>query len=118
MRAWIPQILAAALLIGAGSFVQAKPLSRIIAEMGLSPEDYNVLNATTNAMLADGAPSVGTERDWSNSETGSKGTVRVREVRDNCVHLQHFIVPAGAEQSREVRTRNCRDAGGNWILTP
>ncbi|WP_282120688.1 hypothetical protein [Ruegeria atlantica] len=118
MKAWISPFFAAAVVIGAVSLAQAKPLSRIIAEMGLSPEDYSVVNATTNAMLADGTPQVGTERNWSNDDTGSKGTVRVREVRDNCVHLQHFIVPAGAEQSREVRIRNCRDAGGNWVLTP
>ncbi|WP_170561075.1 hypothetical protein [Ruegeria atlantica] len=118
MKAWISPLFATAIFIGAVSLAQAKPLSRIIAEMGLSPEDYSVVNDTTNAMLADGTPQVGTERTWSNSDTGSKGTVRVREVRDNCVHLQHFIVPAGADQSREVRTRNCRDASGNWILTP
>lgn len=118
MKAWISPLIAVAVLIGASSIAQAKPLSRIIAEMGLSPADFNVVNATTNAMLADGMPQVGTERSWSNEETGSKGTIRVRDVRDNCVHFQYFIKPAGADQAREIRTRNCRDASGNWFLTP
>ncbi|WP_170426747.1 hypothetical protein [Ruegeria arenilitoris] len=118
MKAWISPLFAAAILVGAGSLAQAKPISRIIAEMGLTPEDFSVVNATTTEILAGGMPQVGTERNWSNADTGSKGTVRVREVRDNCVHFQHFIQPAGAEQPREVRTRNCRDASGNWVLAP
>ncbi|SLN72566.1 hypothetical protein [Ruegeria meonggei] len=118
MKAWISSTLMAVALLGAAAAVQAKPLSRIIAEMGLSPEDFSVVNATADAMLASGTPQVGTESTWMNETTGSKGTIRVRDVRDNCVHLQHFIQPEGAEQTREVRTRRCRDAGGNWILTP
>lgn len=98
--------------------VQAKSLSRIIAEMGLSPADFEVVSATSNAMLSGGMPSVGQERNWINEETGSKGTIRVQAVQGNCVNLQHFVQPAGAEETREIRTRRCKDASGNWILTP
>ncbi|WP_170761629.1 hypothetical protein [Ruegeria lacuscaerulensis] len=118
MKAWISSTLVAVAVLGAAVASQAKPLSRIIAEMGLSPEDFNVVNVTADAMLAGGAPQVGTESTWANEATGSMGTIRVREVRDNCVHLQHFIQPEGSDQTREVRTRRCRDASGNWILTP
>lgn len=118
MKAWISSTLVAIVFMGSAAAVQAKSLSRIIAEMGLSPADFNVLSAASDAMLAGSIPRVGEESVWVNDETGSKGTIRVRDVRDNCVHLQHFIQPEGAEQSREVRTRRCRDAGGNWILTP
>ncbi len=107
-----------ATIVCAGTAVHAKPLSRIIAEMGLSPADFNVVNATADSMLANGAPSVGTERNWSNQDSGSKGTIRVRDVRDNCVHFQHFIQPEGKDQTQEVRTRRCQDASGAWILTP
>lgn len=111
-------ILAAVVSLGLGGIAQAKPLSRIIAEMGLTPEDFEVVNATADQMLASGSISAGEESSWVNEATGSKGTIRVRDIRDNCVHLQHFILPEGSDQSREVRTRRCRDADGNWILTP
>ncbi|WP_254429183.1 MULTISPECIES: hypothetical protein [unclassified Ruegeria] len=107
-----------AAMVGFGTGSHAKPLSRIIAEMGLSPADFNVVNATADSMLENGAPPVGTERNWTSQDSGSKGTIRVRDVRDNCVHFQHLIQPEGTEQVREVRTRRCQDAGGAWILTP
>ncbi|MDA7967251.1 hypothetical protein [Ruegeria sp.] len=110
-------LLTLAAIATAGA-VQAKSLSRIIAEMGLSPADFEVVSATSNAMLSSGTPSVGQERSWVNEDTGSKGTIRVRAVEGNCVSLQHFVQPAGAEETREIRTRRCKDASGNWILTP
>ncbi|WP_170334085.1 hypothetical protein [Ruegeria arenilitoris] len=118
MKAWVSSALIAMMLLGTGAVAQAKSLSRIIAEMGLSPADFEVLNAASNSLLTTGTPSVGQERSWVNDQTGSKGTIRVRDIRDNCVHLQHFIQPEGADKTREIRTRRCKDASGNWILTP
>ncbi|WP_170399210.1 hypothetical protein [Ruegeria arenilitoris] len=118
MKAWISSTLVAVVVLAAIPTVQAKPLSRIIAEMGLTPADFEVVNTAADAMLSGATPRVGEESSWVNDATGSKGTIRVRDVRDNCVHLQHFIRPEGSDQTREVRTRRCRDAGGNWILTP
>ncbi|WP_170517775.1 hypothetical protein [Ruegeria atlantica] len=118
MKAWISSTVVAITILGTSLGVQAQTISRIIADMGLSPADFEILSATSDAMLAGGVPRVGAESNWVNDETGSKGTIRVRDVRDNCVHLQHFIRPEGADQTREVRTRRCRDAGGKWILTP
>ncbi len=118
MKARITTVLVALALLAAAPMAQAKSISRIIAEMGLSPADFEVLNATSNALLKSGTPNVGKERSWVNEDTGSKGTVRVRDVRDNCVHLQNFVQPAGEDTAREIRTRRCRDANGNWILTP
>jgi len=118
MKAWVSSTLVAVALLGTPLAVQAQSLSRIIADMGLTPEDFQIVNATSDAMLAGKTPRVGDESSWVNEESGSKGTVRVRDVRDNCVHLQHFIQPEGADQTREIRTRRCRDANGNWVLTP
>lgn len=108
----------AAVLVGLIGTAQAKPLSRIIAEMGLSPADFQVLDAASKTLLSGGTPAVGAQQSWDNPETGSKGTVRVQEVRGNCVQLQHSVQPGGADAPRQIRTRRCRDAGGNWLLTP
>ncbi|WP_171209476.1 MULTISPECIES: hypothetical protein [unclassified Ruegeria] len=108
--------LAVISLVLATSAAQAKPLSRIIAEMGLTPADFEVVSANSNELLASG-PSTGKERSWVNAETGSKGVIRIGAVQDNCVILQHFVEPAG-ENAREIRTRRCNDGNGNWILSP
>ncbi|WP_281973828.1 hypothetical protein [Ruegeria faecimaris] len=118
MRIWGSLLVAGVLVLSIGVAGSAKPLSRIIAESGLSPDDFTLLSATTDTMLGSGLPQVGAESEWISTKTGAKGTVRVREVRDNCVHLQHFIRPPSSEQTREIRTRRCQDANGNWIFTP
>lgn len=118
MKAWISPVLAIVVALSLSVAVQAKPLSRIISELGLTPADFEVLSATADAMLTSSAPSTGQEREWVNDATGSKGTIRVVGVQDNCVDLQHFVRPAGADQTRQVKTRRCRDADGNWLLAP
>lgn len=118
MKAFFYSALVTVLLLGSSGIAQAKPISRIIAEMGLSPADFEVLSATSNALLSSGSPSVGQERAWLNQDTGSKGTIRVHSVQNNCVILQHVVQPEGAEQARDIRTRRCRTADGNWILAP
>lgn len=118
MKARISFAIAVLSVAGLVGTAQAKSISRIIAEMGLSPADFEVLSATSEAMLSGGAPSVGQEGSWVNEDTGSKGTVRVNGVEGNCVRFQHFIQPEGTDQTREVRTRRCKDASGNWLLAP
>ncbi|NVO57141.1 hypothetical protein HW561_15210 [Rhodobacteraceae bacterium B1Z28] len=118
MKARISFALAVLSIAGFVEVAAAKPLSRIIAEMGLSPADFEVVNAVSTTLLSNGTPSVGQEQSWMNAETGSQGTVRVNGVQDNCVQLQHFIQPEGADDTREIRTQRCKDASGNWIMTP
>ncbi|WP_298849822.1 hypothetical protein [uncultured Ruegeria sp.] len=118
MKAKILTAIAACGVLLMTNVAEAKPLSRIIAEMGLSPADFEVVNAASNALLTSGTPSVGQKQSWKNDDTGSKGTIRVRNVQGSCVSLQHVIQPDGGDQSREIRTRRCNDGNGNWILTP
>ncbi len=117
MKARISLVLAAASILAVAA-VQAKPLSRIIAEMGLSPQDFEVLSEASNSLLSSGAPTVGQERAWTNDATGSKGTVRISAVQGDCVSLLHSVEPGGDEPSRQARTRRCKDANGNWLLAP
>ncbi len=118
MKRWLVFALVVPLMLGSGGVATGKPLSRIIAEMGLSPADFEVVNVAANTLLAQGAPSVGQERKWTNPDTGSEGTVRVQAVEGNCVILQHVIDPEGKGQTRDIRTRRCRDADGNWFMAP
>lgn len=118
MKAKLTHALAVVCATGLACAAEAQPLSRIIARMGLSPADFAVVDATVNSLLNSGTVSVGQMRSWTNEQTGSSGTVRVNGVRDNCVRLQHVFQAGNSNNSREVRTRRCRDQNGNWILTP
>ncbi len=109
--------LSAALAVGAHG-VQAKSLSRIISEIGLTPDDYKVMQNTVDQLFVNGVPNVGRQLSWNNPDSGSKGTVKLRAQQGNCVYLQHFVRPKGASASREIRTRWCQDANGTWLLTP
>ncbi len=106
-------------MLGMGAHVaSAKSLSRIISEIGLTPDDYKVMQATVDQLFANGIPSVGRQLSWNNPDSGSKGTVKLRARQGSCVYLQHFVFPKAATQSREIRTRWCQDANGTWLLTP
>lgn len=118
MKAHVFYVLVGALALSLSTIAQAKPISRIIAEMGLSPADFEIVSATSNELLAAGTPSVGQQRGWINEDTGSNGNIRVQSVQDNCVVLQHVIQPDGTGNTREIRTRRCRTADGNWLLAP
>jgi len=102
----------------ASPMAQAKTISRIIAESGLSPEDFDVMTATSEDLLSRDAPQIGREAEWINQDTGSRGTVRIGDVGQNCVTLLHFLRPAGATETRRISTRRCQDESGKWVLAP
>ena len=118
MKKWICTTLVVMTIAVTAPVAQAKSLSRMVAELGLSPADFEIMGTAANSLFAGGRPSTGQEVAWANDDTGAKGTVRVREMRDNCAQLQYVFTPGGADASREIRTRRCLDANGKWVLTP
>lgn len=115
-RALLSLLTAAAIGLGVGA--DAKPLSRIIAEIGLSPEDFQLMGAASRQLVVDGRPVAGREATWENASTDSRGSVRVDAVQGDCATLHHTIHPAGAEQAKLIGTRLCKGADGGWMLTP
>ena len=102
----------------AGAPAQAKPLSKIIADTGLTPEDFSILDAKAQTLYDTPSPKPGKKVSWSNPESKSHGTVRLAAMRDNCAYIQHFVFPKGAETSREIRYRRCKAADGSWLFQP
>lgn len=115
MKNWIVAGFLAAALIGP---VDAKPLSRIIAETGLSPEDFSMMSEASSQLVVNGQPVVGRRVSWSNPDSGSKGSVRLQAMRGECGYVQHITYPGGGDRPFEIRARLCRDANGDWILVP
>lgn len=104
--------------IGIPSEAVAKPLSRIIRNIGLSPDDFAKMNAAAASLYQTQTPRVGRQVSWSNPETRSKGLVKLAAIRGNCVHLQHFVYVAGDTRPLEIRSRLCQTADGTWVLQP
>lgn len=115
-RAFLFLLTATALSFAAAA--DAKPLSRIIAEIGLSPEDFQLMGAASRQLVVDDRPVVGREATWENAGTDSRGAVRVDAVQGECAVLHHTIHPAGAAQAKLIGTRLCKGADGGWMLTP
>ncbi|MFT7593786.1 MAG: hypothetical protein ACI8R4_001102 [Paracoccaceae bacterium] len=106
-----------ALGLGA-SALTAKPLSKIIREIGLTPDDYAMLSASGQSLYDTSSPRPGKVVSWTNPDSASHGTARLAAMRDNCAFVQHMVFPKGAAKSREIRTRVCQDASGKWVLQP
>jgi len=106
-----------ALGLGA-SALSAKPLSKIIREIGLTPDDYTLLSASGQSLYDTSSPRAGKVVSWTNPDSKSHGTARLAALRDNCAYVQHMVFPKGAVKSKEIRTRVCRDANGKWVLQP
>ncbi|MEX0351485.1 MAG: hypothetical protein AB3N15_18830 [Paracoccaceae bacterium] len=105
-------------LVGFTADVQAKPLSRIISESGLSPEDFQLMQQAMGKLVVNGVPQVGKTVAWENPATKSRGSVTLNEMRENCGFLQQVAHPKGREQPVQIRSRMCKQADGRWLLVP
>ena len=110
-------VMLMALGLGAAA-VSAKPLSKIISDVGLTPDDFSMLSAAGESLYATASPRPGKVVSWSNPESKSHGTAKLAAMRDGCAFVQHFVFPKGAKKPKEIRTRMCRNANGKWVLTP
>lgn len=110
-------LLAGVMAIGAGGLA-AKPLGKIIREIGLTPDDFEMLSASGQSLYMTETPRPGRVVSWSNPTSKSRGTARLAAMRDNCAYVQHFVFPKGAQKSKEIRIRVCRNAQGKWQLQP
>jgi hypothetical protein len=104
--------------VGAGVGASAQTLSRMIADTGLTPDDFTILSDTARRLYDMPNPQPGPAVSWTNPESGSQGTVRLAAMRDGCAYLLHVVQAAGGSAPREIKLRRCRDANGKWVLTP
>lgn len=112
--------LAAAIVavsLGLTGGVSAQSLSRMIAETGLTPQDFDILSDTARGLYETSTPVAGRTASWSNPESGSKGQVRLTAVEGNCVDIQHLVRAKAATKDREIRSRRCKDASGKWLMS-
>ncbi|MBK0326485.1 hypothetical protein I5535_04175 [Rhodobacteraceae bacterium F11138] len=94
-----------------------QPLSRILAQSGLSPQDFDLMAAAETALLGQNGPGKGQETSWSNPENGSRGTIQAVAVQGNCAELLHLIHPKGQAKAVELRKKLCKSSDGRWLLT-
>ncbi len=116
-RIFSVMVLAGVMAMGGGGLV-AKPLGKIIREIGLTPDDFAMLSAAGESLYMTWTPRPGKVVSWSNPTSKSHGTAKLAAMRDNCAYVQHFAFPKGADKPKEIRTRVCRNASGDWQLQP
>jgi surface antigen len=111
-------IFAAALALTATS-VTAQPLSRMLANSGLSPEDFDVMGNYAATLYERGTPRAGSKASWKNAESGASGTVTLEKFEGNCASLLHEAQSA-RDNARpvQIRTRRCKNTDGVWVMTP
>lgn len=109
----VVRLAAAALILSVG-LAEAKPLSRMLAQSGLAPEDITMMTAAADTLFA-GAPQPGAREDWQNTESGSRGNVQILSVGDGCAVLRHQFRPGGADRTQQVQNQRCRNAQGQWV---
>lgn len=94
----------------------AKPISKILSESGLSPEDFTIMNDQTATLYTNVTPRKGALIQWKNDATRSYGLAELVSVQENCVYLRHLVHPKGIQTAREIRMRRCKNSDGVWIL--
>lgn len=118
MRHLVKLIVALAIVMSAPVGVMAKPLSKILADSGLSPQDFDLLTATEKELYIPTVKSAGTKLSWSNPESGARGEVRLAAVRGDCVFIEHLVYPKGGTEPIVLRPEMCKAADGRWLLAP
>ena len=109
---------ACAILIAVSGTADAKSLSRILAETGLSSEDFDLMGLYAAGLYERGSPKTGTSAQWANGDSGASGTVTLQEVKGNCVLLRHEALAGGKDKPVLIHTRRCKNADGVWVLQP
>lgn len=94
----------------------ANPLSRILAQSGLTPQDTNIMRQAEQSLLAGGQGSSGGVAKWANPDSGAQGEVRISGKQGDCLLLQHKALPKNAAGPKQLRRKFC-PSGGGWLLT-
>lgn len=118
MKLVILAIVAALAVTAPVAELAAKPLSRMLADSGLTPEDTELMRQATGQLVVNGVPQVGKQAAWDNPQSGSSGTVTLQRMQGDCGYLEHQTHPQGREQALTIRTRLCQNADGQWLLAP
>ena len=109
---------ACAILVAMSGIADAKSLSRILAETGLSSEDFDIMGQYAAGLYERGTPKAGSRAQWSNDSSGAAGTVTLDAVSGKCVSLRHEATAAGKDKPVLIHTRRCKNADGIWVLQP
>lgn len=98
--------------------VEAASMADTLRRTGLTQQDINLLSQTGASLYRDGTPKLGTEKDWSNPDTGNSGKAMLVGLDGNCADVRHVVITQRRPQPQEFTFRNCKGADGNWVMTP
>lgn len=116
MKNLLLAVLICVALVLTCSTSDAKPISKILSESGLTPEDFTIMSEQTATLYTNVAPRKGATIQWKNDVSRSYGLAELVSVQANCVYLRHLVHPKGIQTAREIRMRRCKTSDGAWIL--
>lgn len=96
--------------------LNAKPLSRMLAQSPFQPGDFDVMRAAEMALYDTAGVKAGSSVKWSNPETSAHGRVKVTGRSGNCLALGHVAYPGGATQAKQIARKFCKSSDGKWLL--
>lgn len=119
MRKPLSLTIAAVAALGVfASPAPAKSISRMVRDVGLTPQDWRIMRDAAQSLYVGTTPRQGAEIKWSNVETGASGTSSITEIRGKCVLLRHEVHGTQPRSPRFLVVQRCKTGDGVWVLMP
>jgi len=114
----LPLLIALISLIGLTPLIAySETLARRLSKSGIKPEDVTLMQENASLLYTAQTKSIGDVREWTNPKTGTTGTVRIADLKDNCVQLSHQVLMVRPQKEVRSTVWRCLTASGDWQLT-
>lgn len=108
-------VLAALSVIGVAP-VQARTLTKMLADSGLTPEDIDMMSGEAASLYTSASRRTGDKAEWKNDSSGAFGSVKIIAIEGKCITLDHVFKTRKNRDFQSTRTRRCQAADGSWQL--
>jgi len=85
----------------------------------LSAQDVELARNAATSLYEGEQPQVADQANWSSTESGAGGTVRVVETNSDgsCIVLRHAYKEGSNLSEKMLNIRRCRASDGLWLVT-
>ena len=109
-------VLVATFALGA-SAAHAQRMLELIDDLGITGDDYRTMQEEARQLYTAESPQAGDERDWTNPETGTRGTVELTAFDGTCATIAHSIKSGETHEVHRFTMRRCRNPDGRWLVS-
>jgi hypothetical protein len=114
------RVVMAAALAAIAADAAAQGVYRGLSDLGLSREEWALMDAAGQSLIASGDPVEGAVAEWS-APSGARGAVVAERVAPRadgalCVSMRHEVTRAGDRKPLSATVKRCR-VGGAWLIS-